>query len=464
MLGLLDGDRAHQHRPAGGVQFLDLVENGIELLRLRPVDHVRVLDPDQGPVGGNDQDLEFVDLVELRGLGLRGPGHARQLLVHPEVVLEGDGGEGLVLALDLHLLLGFHRLVQPVRPATTGHEPARELVHDHDLAVVDHVVHIALEESVGAQGLVDVVEDLHVGGVPEVLDPQQALRVQHALLGEGDGLGLLVDDVVPGLLQLRPLLGLLVARDAGPRLHLGHHAVDAVVLVGGFLRGAADDEGGAGLVDEDGVHLVHDREVMPALDVAAEVELHVVAQVVEAELVVGAVGDVGPVGHLAFLVAQVVLDHPHREAEEAEDATHPLAVALGQVVVDGDHMHALARERVQVGGQGSDQGLALARLHLRDCAAVEDDAPDELDVEVAHVEHAPASLAHDREGLGKKGVQALALLQPALELGRAGGEGGVAQAEEGRFQLPDPLHQGPDGLELSLVLGADDLGEDRVQQ
>ena len=92
-----------------------------------------------------------------------------------------------------------------------------ELVHDDDLAVLHHVVDVALEERVRAQALVHVVEHVHVGGVPEVLHPQQLLGVGHARLGEGDGLGLLVDDVVARLLELGPLLGLLVAGDAGAR-------------------------------------------------------------------------------------------------------------------------------------------------------------------------------------------------------------------------------------------------------
>ena len=146
--------------------------------RLRPVDDVRVLHPDEGAVRGDGQDLELVDLVELGGLRLRRARHARELPVHAEVVLEGDGGEGLVLALDLHLLLGLHRLVEPVRPAPAGHEAARELVDDHDLPVLHHVVDVALEERVRAQALVDVVEHVHVRRVPEVLDPQQLLGVE----------------------------------------------------------------------------------------------------------------------------------------------------------------------------------------------------------------------------------------------------------------------------------------------
>ena len=286
--------------------------------------------------------------------------------------------------------------------------------------------------------------------------------MRHAHLGERDRLVLLVDDVVAGLLELRPLLGLLVAGDARPRLELRDDLVDPVVLVGRLLGGAADDEGGPRLVDEDRVHLVHHREVVAPLDVHAEVELHVVAQVVEAELVVRPVGDVRPVGLLALPVVHAVLDDAHGEAQEAVEPAHPLGVALGQVVVDGDHVDALAGERVQVGGQGGDEGLALARLHLRDHPAVQDHAADELDVEVAHVEDAPAALAHDREGLGQQVVEARALREPLAELDRLGREGVVGQLAQRRLERADLGDHGADALQLPLVLGADDAGEDGV--
>ena len=52
-------------------------------------------------VGGDGQDLQLVDLVELLRLGQGGTGHAGQFFVHAEVVLQGDGGVGDVLGLDL---------------------------------------------------------------------------------------------------------------------------------------------------------------------------------------------------------------------------------------------------------------------------------------------------------------------------------------------------------------------------
>ena len=52
------------------------------------------------PVGRDDRDVELVDLVELRLLGLGRAGHAGQLVVHAEVVLDRDRRERLRLALD----------------------------------------------------------------------------------------------------------------------------------------------------------------------------------------------------------------------------------------------------------------------------------------------------------------------------------------------------------------------------
>ena len=140
-----------------------------------------------------------------------------------------------------------------------------------------------------------------------------------------------------------------------------------------------------------------------ALDVVFQGELHVVPQVVEAELVVGAVGDVGGVGLAALVVIQAVDDHADGQSPRKRvELPHPFGVAFGQVVVDRDHVHAPAGEGVQVGRQGRHQGLTLAGLHLGDLAGMKHHAADQLHIEVAHPQHPLARLAADGEGLGEK--------------------------------------------------------------
>ena len=290
-------------------------------------------------------------------------------------------------------------------------------------AVLDHVLDVELEQRVGAQRLRDVVEQGHVRRVVQPAGPRRQPMAEHLLglghagFGQRDGLVLLVDEVVAGLLELFAVLGLDVAlRDRAGR-QLRDDAVDLVVEVGRLLGGTRDDERRPRFVDEDAVDFVDDGVVVTALHVVREVELHVVAQVVEAELVVGAVGDVAGVGDLAFLVVEVVLDDADRHPEEAVDAAHPLRVAAGQVVVDRDDVDALALERVEIGRQRRDERLAFAGLHLGDLAAVEDDAADELDVEVPHVQHAAAGLAHDGERFRDQVVERRSAGEPLPELG-----------------------------------------------
>ena len=172
--------------------------------------------------------------------------------------------------------------------------------------------------------------------------------------------------------------------------------------------GPGDDQRGAGLVDQDGVDLVDDRVVVAALHQVVQRVRHVVAQVVEAELVVGAVGDVGVVGDAALVGRHLGEDHADVQAEEAVHPAHPLAVAFGQVVVDGDDVHALAGQRVEVGGQHTGQGLALTGLHLGDVAQVQGRPAHHLHVERPLVEHPPGGLAGHRERLGQQVVEALA--------------------------------------------------------
>jgi hypothetical protein len=154
------------------------------------VDLVVLVLADHRAVGRDDHGFQAVDALEFEGFGVRGAGHARQLLVHAEVVLEGDRGERLVFLLDRHAFLGLHRLVQAVRPAPPAHQAAGEFVDDDDFIVLHHVMLILEEQRMRAQRGIHVVHQHDVGGVVE------AAAGAEAHLGE-DRLDLLV----PGFRQ-----------------------------------------------------------------------------------------------------------------------------------------------------------------------------------------------------------------------------------------------------------------------
>ena len=151
------------------------------------------------------------------------------------------------------------------------------------------------------------------------------------------------------------------------------------------MCGSGDDQRRPGLVDENRVDFVNDCEVPVLLDLFGHTELHVVTQVVEAELGRRAVEDVARIGVLLLLVRLHVMrvDRARAEAQRPEEREHPVPVTLHEVVVDGDDVNLLAVEYGQVGRQRSDDRLALAGLHLGDVPFVEHDRPDDLHVEWA---------------------------------------------------------------------------------
>jgi hypothetical protein len=117
------------------------------------------------------------------------------MLVHTEVVLERDGGQGTALLLDIDSLFGFDGLVQAVREAATVHHATSVFVHDDDLAVFDHVIAVALKERGGFQGLLDVVDGF-IAFLIEVFDSQALLEAADTIVGESGGFEFFVHVVV----------------------------------------------------------------------------------------------------------------------------------------------------------------------------------------------------------------------------------------------------------------------------
>ena len=176
---------------------------------------------------------------------------------------------------------------------------------------------------------------------------------------------------------------------------------------------------------------------MAALDHLRHVVFHVVAQIVEAEFVVRAIGDVGGIGRAALFVIESVNDDAYAQAEETVDLPHPFRVAAGEIIVDGDDMHALGRERVEINGERGDQGLAFAGLHLGDLAFVQDHAADQLHVEVALADGPLGGLTHGGEGRDQDIVERGALGELLLEVGGARLQGLVGQRRHLGFQRVD---------------------------
>ncbi len=311
LLGLLDRHRADEHGLTGGVALDDVVDACLELGVLGLVDQVALVDPGNRLVGRDWHHVQAVGGHELRGFGLGGAGHAGESVVEAVVVLKGDGGERLVLFLDRDPFLRLDRLVKTIGPTATLHRAAGELVDDlHGAVAVDEIVPVPLVQLLGPDRRLELVDQVVRHLVVEVVDAECPLHRPHALFERCDGALLLVDLVVD-----------VAAQAPGDRRELD-------VQLGRVGDLAGDDQRGAGFVDEDRVDLVDDAVVVAALHLLLARHGHVVAEVIEAELVVGAVGDVG--GVLGPLVGRVAVAREHEtnlEAHPAMDLAHPLGVA-----------------------------------------------------------------------------------------------------------------------------------------
>ena len=196
VLALLDAGRADQHRLALLVPLGDVLDDLLELGLLVLVDEVGLVHADHRLVRRDRHDAELVGAHELGRLGLGGTGHAGELLVEAEVVLQRDGGEGLVLGLDRDALLGLDRLVDALVVAAADQDAAGVLVDDEHLAVHDDVVLVALEQRGRLDRVVEERDQRRVRRLVQVVDAEVVLDLLDAGLEHADGALLLVDLVV----------------------------------------------------------------------------------------------------------------------------------------------------------------------------------------------------------------------------------------------------------------------------
>ncbi len=352
-LGVFNRGGAHQHRLAPFVAFPDVGNRRVVTLLRCFVDTVQLVFTLALAVGRDHHRLQTVNFLELIRLSVGRTRHAANLVVQAEIVLERDGRHRLVFGLDLHALFGFNGLMQSVAPTATGHQPSRELVHDHDLTLLHHIVLVSVVQMTRTQSSIQMVHQRDVGRVIQAgaFRDQAHLR-QHSLgffvtvFGQEHLMRLLVDREVTG------------RDDALPRSRVGfallpgeqrHHLVHGHVSGGVVLGLSTDDQGRAGLIDQNRIHLVDDGEVQGALNTVMGLIDHVVAQIIKTVFVVGAVSDVGVVGRLLFFAWQLRQVDAHRQSQEVVELAHPLGISAGQVIVHRDHVHTFASDRIEVG-------------------------------------------------------------------------------------------------------------------
>ncbi len=164
----------------------DAFDNCLELAPFGGVDRIVQILTGNGAVGRNYHDIHVVNFAEFIFLSLSRTGHAGQLLVHAEVVLQCNGRKGLRLLAHGNAFLCLNSLMQAIAVAPPEHQAARKFIYDYDFAFFYNVIHIAPHQIVGLQRNVHVVVDFHIFGVGEVFDAKGPLALGYAILCQCD--------------------------------------------------------------------------------------------------------------------------------------------------------------------------------------------------------------------------------------------------------------------------------------
>ena len=375
-LALLNAGGANQHRATSVMEALDLINDRAPLVLLTQEHQVIAIAADHGLVGGDTDHAKLVNLIELSGFSVGSTSHAREALVKLEEVLDGDGGHRLRLFLNRDAFLRFNGLMQSVGPLPTHHLATGVLVNNDDglLSLIirsHHVIAVALIDGVSAHGLFKKVGHVHVLAHVETTDLGFALCFGDAFVGQRGAflikfhfvvLHALVADLLKfaefGLCSLEAVAqyGLCgtVARVANFAFNVRSLGLcNFHLLISGFPRGllahkvlgkavrhfvagldgvghTADDERCARFVNQDGIDFIDDRKLTASLHLVFRARLHVVAQVIEAELGGGSVHHVAGVClALPFVTLHVHgMDGANRKPKRAEERERPVAVAL----------------------------------------------------------------------------------------------------------------------------------------
>ncbi len=395
-LGIFNGGGADEDRATVESNACDFVGNGVPFFTGGAEDAIRENLSADAAVGHDFDDREIVDFAKFPFFGGGGAGHSGKFFVEAEEVLVGGAGEGPGGGLDGDFFAGLDGLVETVGPGAAGHTAAGEFVDDDDfinagLSGGDDVMLFLDEEATGSQRVEDQV-------LP-AFGATAAFRAFGVDAG-GDGFA---EDFVESLQALlfpfefsffRFEFEIVAGTEAlcqgvGPFVGPGERA---------GTGWAGDDEGCAGFINEDGVGFIDEREVelahdwfvgVPSIEegehvdflvFGAGVEFDLVAEIIEAELFVGAVDDVATVGGAALVVIETGDDDADIEAQGVVEGSHDFSVPFGEVIIDGDDVDPPTGDGVEYGGERGDEGFSFAGGHFGYGAVVKFDPADELDV------------------------------------------------------------------------------------
>ena len=354
---------------------------------------VGLIDPGHRQTRRNADDLEAVHLAEFRGLCRGRASHAAHAGIKGDEVLDRNRSEDPALLLQADAFFELEGRLQFRRPSTVGHDATLQLVYRPHRIVRDEVIDIPREQPVSVKGVVNRAKQRLLIGVIEVAAVEGGLHLRGALRRELHGSAVLLD------------------REIDPHGERTHEPVRTRREGDRIGRAAGNHERNARFVDEDRIDFVDDRRCKRTVHELGGVQRQTVAKVVEANFGGRGICHVRSVRRPPFVGGHRPVNGRDRQPHPVIDDPHPLGVAAGQIVVGGQHVHALAGTRVPGDRRHRRERLPFARRHLDDVAFGKRDGGANLDVEHGEPEHPGRDDRGCRDDFGKRDGTAALLFQ-----------------------------------------------------
>ena len=225
------------------MKCLDLIQSRLIFLFFGFVDDIRVIYSDHRLVCRNNHHVQIVYLFKFSGFCIGCPRHTCKFIIHSEIILKSNRGEGLVFVFYFYIFFSLKRLVQTLAVSTARHQTAGKFIDNYNSTVLYNIINIPFEKSMCFQRLIDVVEKFDIFRIKQVVHLQNIFSFCHPFLCQNSGTCFLVYSEI--LIQFK-------ARD---------NAVHMVVEVGRFFRRSGYNQRGPCFVDQYTVYLVNDAKI-----------------------------------------------------------------------------------------------------------------------------------------------------------------------------------------------------------
>ena len=392
----------------------DLFGNRIVFIVGIEINQIVAVNAGNGTVCRNDNDVNAVNFGKLFGFRFGGSRHTGDFFVKTEVILKGNGRQRPIAFSDGDVFFRFNGLVQSFGITSADQNASGKLVNNFHLSVLNHVINIALKHFMRPHSLCHVVRIFEILGIKkrsadDLVRLQQRFELQHTLIGKSDAFALFVCFIIADTIGV--LLRILIGRRIFLHLFkISNQIVDLREFRRIIIRLTGNDQRRSRFINQNRVDFIDNAVMVTALNFLLNRPRHVIAQIIETELVVGSVSDIAAVRLPLGIVIHVGKHCSDGDSQQIIHRSHPISVALCQIIVDSNDMNAFTAQRIEVRRRYARQRLSFTGLHFGDLSVVQDDSAHQLNVVMAFAEFAPRRFPNQGKRFRQQGIQRFSLL------------------------------------------------------